>query len=111
MYSVLLLGVSTLFIHSSCPCRGVPGLGKVGRAAAPGEAGLSEWSPARLTLLPALARVHYEDEVLRRTVPAARRRPAQGESGLCPSSGGLGPAQGRGKGLLLVSGRRRCRPQ
>uniref|UniRef100_A0A8C0VGH1 Voltage-dependent L-type calcium channel subunit alpha n=1 Tax=Cyanistes caeruleus TaxID=156563 RepID=A0A8C0VGH1_CYACU len=55
-------------------------------------------SSSRLTHLPALARVQYEDEVLRKTVPAARRRPARGESGICRSSGGLGPAQGPGQG-------------
>lgn len=40
MYSVLLLGVSTLFIHSSCPYRSVPpAVEKVGRAAPQGELG------------------------------------------------------------------------
>uniref|UniRef100_A0A8C9MN31 Voltage-dependent L-type calcium channel subunit alpha n=1 Tax=Serinus canaria TaxID=9135 RepID=A0A8C9MN31_SERCA len=53
--------------------------------------------------------VHYEDEVLRRTVPAAGRRPAWGESGLCSSSGAVGPAQGpgQGKGLMVLGGRSR----
>ncbi|NXT53606.1 CAC1S protein, partial [Pluvianellus socialis] len=38
--------------------------------------------------------MQYEDEVRRRTVPAARRRPAQGESQHCSSSGDSGPTQG-----------------
>lgn len=80
-----------------------PQAGGCGRAAPPGGAG-SVCAPSQADPPACLARVQYEDEVLRRTVPAARRRPAWGESGLCSPSGALGPAQGqgRGKGLMVL---------
>ncbi|KAF1431355.1 Voltage-dependent L-type calcium channel subunit alpha-1S, partial [Spheniscus mendiculus] len=44
--------------------------------------------------------MEYEDEVLRKTVPAAPRRPVQGESRHRSSSGGSRPAQGPGLQLF-----------
>lgn len=72
----------------------IPQGGEGGRAAPLGGAALSVWPLLGLTRLPALASVEYEDELLRKTVPAAHRRPARGESQHCSSSGDSRPAQG-----------------
>lgn len=98
MYSVLLLGVSTLFIHSSCPYRSVPPGWRRWGGLHPRGSWAQCVGPAQADPPACPCRVQYEDEVLRKTVPAARRRPAWGESRLCCSSGGLGPAQGPGQG-------------
>ncbi|KAF1582860.1 UNVERIFIED_CONTAM: Voltage-dependent L-type calcium channel subunit alpha-1S, partial [Eudyptes robustus] len=45
--------------------------------------------------------MEYEDEVLRKTVPAAPRRPVRGESRHHSSSGGSRPAQGPGLQLFV----------
>lgn len=97
IFLILLLGVSALFICPRCPSRSAPQLHSPGWRRWGGCTPGWSWS---LHMVPAWAdppachcRMEYEDEVLRKMVPAAPRRPVRGESEHC-SSGGSGPAQG-----------------
>lgn len=87
-------------VHPSQLCP--PGVQKVGRAAAVAGAGCRAGLPAQLPRLPAPARLQYEDEVLRKTTPAAPRPPAQGECQHLPCPGVLSLLGG-----VVVAGRRR----
>lgn len=83
-------------VHPSQLCP--PGVEKVGRAAAVAGAGCRAGLPAQLPRLPAPARLQYEDEVLRKTTPAAPRPPAQGECRHRPCPGVLSLLGGGGFG-------------
>lgn len=89
----------------SPPCSSIPAVSprveKVGRAASVGGAGCRVEVPAQLPRLPAPARLQYEDEVLRKTAPAAPRPPAQGECQHLSCPGVLSLLG------VLVAGRRR----